>query len=211
MARDLFELRNIARVRRMEFNHWELAPLPGRQHSVNPTLHMFWSAVKRNADRCPRRRLRARASHLSETFGPTDDEMLPAEQRGSLPRFPAFDSAGPDFEPQRAGGNDAPIPNVQTLKRSAFDLDAPAPQRARTTSPEAQESGPFEARELGDSEFRAQHGLVGRNWVGTIEIATGDFNYAMRFPVLRRPAYSVPSGIDGPGIGELLMRRTSGT
>ena len=54
MARDLFDLWNIARLRRIEFNHWELVPRPILEHNGSPTPRMFRAVVARNLG-CVRR------------------------------------------------------------------------------------------------------------------------------------------------------------
>ena len=59
--------------------------------------------------------------------------------------------------------------------------------------------GNLGAKDLGGSEFRAQHGFMGWNRVGTIETAADDCNRAVSIPVLGWPAYLVLSGIDDPG------------
>ena len=41
MARDIFDLWNIARLRRMESDHWEMAPRPNHQHNGGLTLRFF--------------------------------------------------------------------------------------------------------------------------------------------------------------------------
>ena len=149
MARDFFDLWDIVRIRRSEFDHWELPPRPERHHNVNPNLHMAWAAAERNVGRFRRRWLRARASPLSEAFGPisqetgsglqvpSDYEINPVEPRGTLSLPPPFDFVGSGSGPQRANGNDVPILLVQTPKLPGIDRDAPPPQRARTISQKA--------------------------------------------------------------------------
>ena len=50
-APDLRDPWNIVSIRRMDFNHCELAPQADRPHNVYATLRMFWLAVERNIDR----------------------------------------------------------------------------------------------------------------------------------------------------------------
>ena len=151
---------------------WELAPQRARKHSVNPPLGMFWSVAERNIDRPRRRGLRARAFPLSETIGsitpedgrvlrvPSDGRMIPAAQHIAPPLSPPFDLVDFEYEPQWADGNDVTMPNAQTPKCSEVDLDTPPPQRVCTPCREAEELGALEGKELGDNEFRAQHGFM---------------------------------------------------
>ena len=100
MARDIFNFWTTVSLRRIEFNHWELA------RNGNPTSRFLRSAVARNADRSRRRWLRASAAPISETQGPisqedgtviqmpSGDEMIPDVLHCTLPFSPPPGIAG---------------------------------------------------------------------------------------------------------------------
>ena len=52
---------------------------------------------------------------------------------------------------------------------------------------------------MGDSEFSAQHGILGRTQAGIKELTTDDFDHATRYPVLGCPKYQLLFGAAGPG------------
>ena len=100
MARDIFNFRTSVSLRRIEFNHWELA------RNGNPTSRFLWSAVARDADRSHRRWLRASVAPISGTQGPisqedgtviqmpSGDEMIPDVLHCTLPFSPPPGIAG---------------------------------------------------------------------------------------------------------------------
>ena len=96
MAWEWLDLQNIVRIRRMEACQWELVLQSHRQHDVDPASDAVWSVVNGNLDRSRRQWLRARASPISETMGPStsvdvralqvssNDDRIPAEQHVAL-------------------------------------------------------------------------------------------------------------------------------
>ena len=60
---------------------------------------------------------------------------------------------------------------------------------------------------MGGNEFLARDGFAGWGCVGTLAINKEDFDQAMRFPGMGRPAYDVLFGMGGPApqIGHRLL------
>ena len=143
----------------------------------------------------------------SVLWGLSDGGPIPVEQHFPLSPLPPFDSTNSNFVPRKGDDGDGSMANVQTPKRPGVDLEAPSTRRARTSTQEEKGSDELEAENFGGGDFRSQHGFSGWKKVDTIELAEVNFDHAVRFPVLRRPAFQVLVSDVGPGVH--LMRRIS--
>ena len=168
-AREWFDLRNIACVRR-------LVPQRYRQNNVrrqNDGTQEGPSVVEGNHDRPRRRWLQARASLLLEAMdhitlvdgsapkAPSDGEKILVEGLFPLSPSPLFDLVNSTSVPPRGDGRDGFMTNVQMPERSGVDLGAPSPQRARMSSQEANDLEVLKAKQLGGSDPSAQRGISG--------------------------------------------------
>ena len=88
---------------------------------------------------------------------PSGNGTVPDLSQGSLSQHSPFGFVDSSSASEREADGNQLITNSQTPKRSDNDSDAPAAQRARTTSQED--------RNAGETEFRARHHLIcGTTW-----------------------------------------------